>query len=57
MQTPRHSERIDVILHQRKKKKRRKNIIIKRKGITSKRKKEFINLMLFSGIVSSMGTM
>lgn len=41
----------------RKKRKGRKNKISKRKGITNKRKKKLINLMLFNGIVSSMGTM
>jgi hypothetical protein len=43
--------------YERKKRKRRKNKISKRKGIASKRKKKLINLTLFNGIVSSMGTM
>ena len=43
--------------YKRKKKKRRKNKISKRKGITSKRKKKLINLTLFNGVVSSIGTM
>jgi len=42
--------------YKRRKRKRRKNKISKRKVITSKRKKKLINLMLFNGIVSSMGT-
>jgi len=42
--------------YKRKKRKRRKNKISKRKGVTSKRKKKLINLVLFNGIVSSMVT-